>query len=111
MGGVHVGRAYGKGLMGGARGKSLRGGAHVGLGRAYGEGLWEGLTWKELMGRGSWEGLMWEEELMGRGSREGSYSVVPNVRWVESGHKTRAHIEACGRGQDHEPRYTRFVSD
>ena len=55
--------------------------------------MWEGLMWKELMGRGSWEG---------------SYSIVPNVRRVESGHKTRAHVEACGRGQDREPRYIRF---
>lgn len=52
--------------------------------------------WKELMGRG----------LCGRGSY--MYSIVPNVRRVESGHKTRAHVEACGRGQDREPRYIRF---
>ena len=57
---------------------------------------------------------MWEE-LMGMGLRGGAhgrgsymYSIVPNVRRVESGHKTRAHVEVCGRGQDREPRYIRF---
>ena len=30
----------------------------------------------------------------GRGLWESSHSLAPNVRMVESGHKTRAHVEA-----------------
>ena len=59
------------------------------VGRAYGEGfMWEGLMW---------EGLTWED----------SHTLVLYVRRVESGHKTRAHVEARERGQDLEPRYIR----
>ena len=82
MGGAHVGGAH----VGGAH----VGGAHVE--RAYGEGL----MWKELMGRGSWEG---------------SYSIFPNVRRVESGHKTRAHWKLVGGDRIVNQGTSDFVSD
>lgn len=51
-----------------------------------------GACGRDSCGRGSWEVIMGGDH--GRGLWESSHSLAPNVRMVESGHKTRAHVEA-----------------
>ena len=88
-------------LVGGACGSSVE----SSCGRDSWVGLVEGthvggargrdLCGRGLCGRDSWEGIMG-----GACGRVHYCSLAPNVRMVESGHKTRAHVEAhVGEGR------------
>ena len=84
--GLIVGEAHLRGSCGRDSWVGLVGGTRVG--GAYGRDSWVGLVGGTHVGGAS------ERDLCGRGLWESSHSLAPNVRMVESGHKTRAHVEA-----------------
>ena len=70
------------------------------MGGASGRGLWEKLIFEvhvggtHMGGASVWGRGLWEEITGGACGRVHYCSLAPNVRMVESGHKTRAHTEA-----------------